>query len=182
LLTALRLLERENGPVIIEDFADDDPRAQPDPAWRAPAVRASAGDLAERLDAEISLLQDTHRRWLEQHARTTVGVSGLAISEAGHYVAEWVRGRSPPSPRDGYSAPLLMRFAVDDVKAYFLEAAAAGTPQPSSRQLSDWLWNESAAGAALYALRDVCLSSDDERLKLIGGNFIVPAARVRTTG
>ena len=182
LLAALGLLEREKGPVIIEDFADDDPRAQPDPAWHPPVVRATTGDLPGRLEAEISLLQDAHRRWVEQHGRTTVGLSGLAISEAGRYVAEWVRGKSPPSPREGYSAPLLMRFAVDDVKAYCLEAAAAGTARPSSRQLGDWFWKESAAGAAIYALREICLTSDDERLRLIAGNFIVPAARVRTTG
>jgi hypothetical protein len=127
-------------------------------------------------------LQDAHRGWFEQNRRTTVGLSGLAIDQAGRHVAEWLRGTVPPSPREGYSAPLLMRFAVDDLKAYCLEAAAAGTARPSSRQLGDWLWNESASGAALHALRDVCVASDDERLKLIGGNFIVPAARVRTTG
>jgi len=187
LLAALRLLERDSGPVIIEDFTEDDPRAQPDPAWQPPAVPAVAGDnsgdgLAKRLEAEIPRLQDAHRRWVAQNCRTTFGLSGLAISEAGHYVAEWVRGESPPSRRGGYSAPLLLRFAVDDVKAYYLEAAAAGTARPSSRQLGDWFWNESAAGPALYALRDACLASDDERLKLIAGNFIVPATRVRSTG
>jgi hypothetical protein len=182
LLAALRLLEREKGPVILEDFAEDDPRARPDPAWHPPALPAAAGDLAERLEAEISDLRDAHRRWVEQHGRTTVGLSGLAISEAGRYVAEWVRGKSPPSPRKGYSAQLLMRFAVDDVKAYCLEAAAVGTARPSSRQLGDWFWNESAAGAAFHALREACLASEDERLELIAGNFIVPAARVRSTG
>ena len=55
-------------------------------------------------------------------------------------------GKTPPSPREGYSAPLLLRFAVDDLKAYCLEAAAAGAGKPSSRQLGDWFWNESAAG------------------------------------
>ena len=189
LLAALHLLEREQGPVILDDFADDDPRAQPDPAWRPPVLPAGADNaakdadaLADRLEAEISQLQNAHRQWVEYNGRTTVGLSGLGISGAGRYVAEWVRGKSPPSPREGYSAPLLMRFAVDDVKAFCLEAAAAGTARPSSRQLSDWFWNESAAGAALYALRDTCLGSDDERLKLIAGNFIIPAARVRSTG
>ena len=188
LLAALQLLERGEGPAIIEDFAEDDPRAHPDPAWRPPVVPPANGDvrdgniLAARLEAEIADLRDAHRRWIGQRGRTTVGVSGLAISDAGTYVAEWVRGRSPKSPRDGYSAPLLMRFAVDDLKAYHLEAAAAGSAGPSSRQLGDWFWQDSAAGAALHALRDICLASDDERLKLIAGNFIVPTARVRATG
>ena len=76
----------------------------------------------------------------------------------------------------------MLRFAVDDVKAYYLEAAAAGAGRPSSRQLGDWLWNETAVGAAIHALREACLASEDDRLKLIAGNFMVPAARVRSTG
>jgi hypothetical protein len=76
----------------------------------------------------------------------------------------------------------MLRFAVDDVKAYYLEAGAAGVGKPSSRQLGDWFWNETAAGEAIYALREACLASQDERLKLIAGNFMVPAARVRGAG
>jgi hypothetical protein len=101
------------------------------------------------------------------------------VEECAGYIAGWLRGEAPASPRDGFSAPLMLRFAVDDVKAYCLEAAAAGAARPSSRQLGDWLWNDSAAGAAIHALRELCVASGDERLKLIGGNFLVPAARVR---
>ena len=90
--------------------------------------------------------------------------------------------RTPPSPREGFSAPLILRFAVDDLKAYILEAGAVGAAKPSSRQLGDWFWNETAAGATIHALRARCLSSEDERLRLIAGNFMVPAARVRSLG
>jgi hypothetical protein len=183
LLAALRLIERAEGPVVIEDFPDDDPRAQPEPGWRPPRLPAfaagSAGALAERLEAEIPLLRAAHEAWLGEYGRTAIGLSGLSITDCGRYVADWVRGKAPPSPREGFSAPLLLRFAVDDVKAYYLEAGA-GAGKPSSRQLGDWFWNETAAGAAIHALRTACLASDDERLKLIAGNFIVPAARVRS--
>ena len=187
LLAALRLLERENGPVIIEDFPDDDPRATPDPAWRPPFIPAAvatgpADSLAARLEAESVLLRSAHHRWVAQHRRTTVGLSGLPIGECARYVADWLRGRAPPSPREGFSAPLILRFAVDDLKAFYLEAAAVGGAKPSSRQLGDWFWNATAAGAAIHALREACLASEDERLKLIAGNFLVPAARVRSTG
>jgi hypothetical protein len=184
LLAALQLLERASGPVIIEDFTDNDPRAQPEPGWHPPPVPAaiiegSAAALAARLESEIALLQGAHESWFARHGRTTIGLSQLSMPDCGRYVAEWVRGKAPPSPRDGFSAPLMLRFAVDDVKAYYLEAGA-GTGQPSSRQLGDWFWNETAAGAAIHAVRNACLASDDERLKLIAGNFMVPAARVRS--
>jgi hypothetical protein len=185
ILSALRLLELENGPVIIEDFADDDPRAQPDPAWRPPLTTAtvaaiSAESLASQLEAEVLLLQHAYRGWVAHHGRSTVGLSGLSMTECARYVAAWLRGKAPPSPRDGFSAPLILRFAVDDVKAYCLEAAAAGTARPSSRQLGDWFWNTTATGAAIYALREALQAEEDERLRLIVSNFMVPAARLRT--
>ncbi len=187
ILAALRLLERVDGPVVIADFLDDDPRAQPDPAWQPPFIpaRITAGPaetLAARLETEILLLRGAYERWIARHGRTTVGLSGLAITDAGRYVADWLRGKAPASPREGFSAPLMLRFAIDDVKAYCLEAAAAGVAKPSSRQLGDWLWNDTAAGAAIHALRAAQLASEDERLKLIAGNFMVPAARVRGAG
>jgi hypothetical protein len=184
MMAALRLLERESGPVLIEDFVDDDPRAQPDPAWNPPFIPAtvaggSADSLAARLEAEILLLRGAYDRWLAQHGRSTVGLSGLPMGECARYVADWLRGKAPPSPRDGFSAPLILRFAVDDVKAYCLEAASAGAAKPSSRQLGDWFWNETATGDAIHALREMLQAHEDDRLRLIVANFMVPAARVR---
>jgi hypothetical protein len=187
ILAALQLVERANGPVLIEDFPDDDPRARPDPAWHPPSIPAavSAGSpetLASRLEAEVLSLASAHQRWIEQHRRTTIGLSGVSTTDSARYVADWLRGKAPASPREGFSPPLMLRFAIDDLKAYCLEAAAATATKPSSRQLGDWFWNDTAVGAAIHALREACLSSDDERLKLIAGNFMVPATRVRPSG
>jgi hypothetical protein len=185
-LAALRLMERPSGPVIIEDFPDDDPRAVPDPAWHPPAIPAVSGGSAEALAAhfepEIGLLRDAHERWVARYRRTTVGLSGLSIADCGRSIADWLCGTPPPSSREGFSPPLMRRFAVDDIKAYCVEAGAAGTAKPSSRQLGDWFWNQTAAGAAIHALRAMYQTSEDDRLKLIAGNFLVPALRVRNTG
>lgn len=188
ILAALRMLERSDGPVVIDDYAGEDPRAQPDPAWRPPPVSApaaglSADALAGPLRRELAALMDAHARWTAaHHGRTTVGLSGLTMADCGAYIAGWLQGGAPESPREGVSAPLLLRFAVDDLKAFCLEAAASGPARPSSRQLGDWFWNETAAGAAIYALRAIGLASDDERVKGVLGNFMVPAARVRSPG
>jgi hypothetical protein len=183
LLAALRLLERSDGPVIIEDFPADDRRARPDPAWRPPSLADASAELpAARLESEIAQMRGAHARWVAQHGRSAVGLSGLSIVECGRYVADWLNGAPPPRPRNGISAILMLRFAVDDLKAYFLEAAAAGAAMPSSRQLGDWLWNDTAAGAAIIALRALGLASSDERVKAVLGNFMVPAARAALMG
>jgi hypothetical protein len=184
LLVALGMLVEEGGPVRIIDFPDDDPRARPDPSWQPPFVPAtvasgSAETLASRLEAEILLLQGAHQRWMTQYRRTTVGLSGLVMADCARYVADWLRGQQPESTREGFSAPLILRFAIDDLKAFCLEGASAGNAKPSSRQLGDWFWNETATGAALHMLRTQLQAHEDERLRLIVSNFIVPAARVR---
>jgi hypothetical protein len=185
LLAALGMLVDGGGPVRIIDFPDDDPRAQPDPTWKPPFVSAAvtshtAESLAAEVQAEVLLLQDAHQRWMARYGRSTVGLSGLSIADCARYVTDWLSGKAPPSPRDGFSAPLILRFAVDDLKAYCLEAADAGAARPSSLQLGDWLWNETATGAALHALRERLLAQEDERLRLIVANFMVPAARLHT--
>src|SRR5262249_8454567 len=154
---------------LLENFPNDDPRAQPDPAWQAPQLLAATPQAPEAIPAlledEILLLQPPHERWIAAHRRTTVGLSGLAIRDSGRYVANWLRGDSPKGPQEGFSSPLMLRFAIDDLKAFYLEAAAAGDAKPSSGQLGDWFWNGTAAGAAVHALRVAHLTSEDERLK-----------------
>jgi hypothetical protein len=98
------------------------------------------------------------------------------------YIGGWLRGEAPTSPRDGFSPILMLRFAVDDLKAYYLEAGAAGPAKPSSQQLGDWLWNDTAAGTSIIRLRKIGLASEDERLKAVLGNFMVPAVRVALMG
>ena len=90
--------------------------------------------------------------------------------------------RMPESPVANMSPPLALRFAIDDVKAYFLEAGLAPGSKPSSRQLGDWFYNETAAGKVLFALRRANLDAADERLKLIASNFMVPGIRALAAG
>ena len=104
------------------------------------------------------MLADLHRRWTAQHGRTAAGLSGLSMREMGGYIGEWLHGREPPSPNDSFSPLLLLRFAADDLKAYCLEAGGGKPGKPSSRQLYDWFWRATAAGAALIALRHALLA------------------------
>jgi hypothetical protein len=169
--------------VIIEDFPDADPRERPDPGWRPPFAKpdlddSSATRLAVALEDESERVEAAYRRAAKERGRTIVGLSGLSVGEAGRYMAGWLRGQTPESPSAEMSAPLILRFAVDDLKAAYIEVALSGSAKPSSKQLDDWLWNGTAAGAAIFALRSMYLSSEDDRLKAIAGLFLVPGVRV----
>jgi hypothetical protein len=191
ILAALRLLEAAAGPVVLADFPADDPREAPDQAWRPPLARAEGGasegiPLADALEAEMRALAPAYTRSCTERRRTSVGLSDLPPAAFGAYIAAWLVDRStslaPPSPVPDLSPVLCLRFAIDDLKAYALEAAIAGGGRPSSQQLGDWLWNQTATGAAIRELRRMLLADEDERAKLIAGMFLVPALRVGPSG
>jgi len=74
-------------------------------------------------------------------------------------------------------SPLLApRFAIDDFKAYTLEAAIAGGARASSKQ-GDCLWNQSASGAAVSALRERLIAGDERQQA--AAVFFVPAVRLQ---
>jgi hypothetical protein len=184
ILAALRLLEaKAGGPVLLADFSEDDPREAPDPRWRPPLdAKASGEPLADGLIAEVAALAAPYAQSCGERGRTTVGLSSLAPAAAAEYVAAWLRGSPPDSPVADLSPILCLRFAVDDLKAYALEAAITSDTRPSSRQLGDWLWNESATGAAIRDLRRQLADSADDRAKLIATMFLVPGLRVTLGG
>ncbi|HXP05127.1 MAG TPA: hypothetical protein VN808_13480 [Stellaceae bacterium] len=172
ILAALGLVEAVKQASLIVDFPDDDPREALDLAWSPPSGPAPA----EAFEAEMRMLAPLYAQSCTERARSTVGLSGLPPAEFGAYIAAWLRGENPASPIDGMSPLLALRFAIDDLKAYALEAAIAGGARPSSKQLGDWLWNQSACGAAIRALRER-LMAGDERQQAVAA-FFVPAVRL----
>jgi hypothetical protein len=186
ILTALGMLVEGGGTSRIIDFADDDPREAPDPSWQGPSPFPASGAgpgwglgsaLANTVEAELRALAAAYAASCVARERSTVGLSGLPPAECGAYLAAWLRGEPPASPIADMSPGLALRFVIDDLKAFALEAALTPGTKPSSKQLGDWLWNETALGAGLQVLRRAILAGDDERLKAVAA-FFVPALRV----
>ena len=81
LLAALALLERTDGPVILEDFNEDPPGWQDTPDWRAPPLVETSDPLetpdawSAAFDAELSALLPLWRIAQTRFGRTTVGLS-----------------------------------------------------------------------------------------------------------
>jgi hypothetical protein len=176
ILTALGLLTAPKQPSFIADFPDDDPREAADPAWQPPIPSADAHG-AGAVEAELRALAPAYAASCTRRERSTVGLSGLPPAICGEYFVAWLRGERPASPIADMSPALALRFAIDDLKAFALEAALSTGTKPSSQQLGDWLWNETALGAAIQTLRRDFIAGDDERLKQLAF-FFVPALRI----
>lgn len=181
LLQALQLVETTTARQIV-DFAEEDTRAMADPAWQAPQTAKST-----TVRHECEALGKSHNQWVASTGRTSVGVTGLPIEQCADIIDHVIEhGVAPSSARDGISDVLMLRLAVDDIKAYYTEAAlnslasdnrsqsSGSRAAPSSRQIDDWFWLATYAGTTLAQLREKLIVSDDARLEGFARRFIVP--------
>jgi hypothetical protein len=186
---ALRLLETAPGPAVLEDFPDDDPTANDLPDWR-PAFDFTAGsiDIGKREVLEHALRQELlaiapfHERFVAASRRTTIGLSDLSIDDCAELLADCLAGSFPANPDPSANPVQALRWAVDDLKAYYLEAMSADGAMPSSRQMQSWFWDHTLVARAIIALRRQLLASDDKRSQAIGRMNLVPGAQVQRLG
>ena len=178
---ALALLERRDGPVVLEDFPDDAPSMRDAPLWRPPFALPMPGSpatpdgWARALADEMALVRPWHERAQVRFGRTSIGPSAQAPDEWPGYAARFLGGALPEPPAGLPSAVLGLRFLADDLKAFYTEAAQAEGPAPSVAQINAWLWRETVAGQMLIALREMAAGSDNSGLKTMGTRFLVPA-------
>ena len=179
LLQALRLLERTDGPVILEHFPDDNPSLFDRPDWQPsvtvppPGLYADASEWASAFRDELELVLPAWERFESRFGRSTVGLSGQSLQDWPDFATAFLRGELPTVPLHDTPA-LALRFLCDDIKAMYGEAVQADGPAPSAGQIDRWFWRETVAGQLLIALRSKAMVSENNALKTVGGRFFVP--------
>lgn len=186
LLAALKLLEAMNGPVL-EDFPEDAPVSEEtDRVWACPlnlstetADLSSTERLLEAFKREMIQLRSWYDLAVEKKGRTTVGVSGLSLERIGGLIGAFVQGNAPENPRQDLPIGLVLKLAVDDLKAYYFEAVSAqpGQALPGSDTFAGWFWSETVAGKVLHAVRQSCTKSHDTMLQAVGMKLLIPMSR-----
>ncbi len=184
-LAALDLLEAEQGPVL-ESFPEEAPDAgqvdeEQSAAWSCPVSLAppsggtSEGEaLAASLHREIAELRPWYDLGLEGRGRTAMVT--FDPESAASLLEGFLTREEPPSPEGDLDPAVALRLAAQDLKAFYFEAAISrpGAETPDSGAFSDWFWKETAAGAALQAIRETCKDSRDKGLALTAKMFLVP--------
>ena len=168
---ALGLIERTDGP-LIADYPEHVAEEADFTGWACPNNLApGAGDTRA---AEIDRLAAWYDRAIAAQGRTTVGVSGLDMPAAGKLVAAALQDSLPPAQ------PL--KQAIDDLKAYYLEAASAFPDPGSSRTRKAWLWDETILARSLIALQPKLAASADAQHKILGNLTMIPATERHRLG
>jgi hypothetical protein len=181
LKAALELLLAESGP-LLADFPDDAPEAGMIEGWACPVnlppPPSDESELAAELARELEATRPWHDLWRERRGRSTVGVSGLEIGQAAAYMAAFLEAEAPDMPRDGLTPGALLKLVVEDLKAFYLEAAMAQPGNASSTALADWFWGETVAGRIMLALRPKLLQHAEESLRLFAQRVLVPQTQM----
>jgi hypothetical protein len=161
---ALDLLARTDGP-LIADYPEPAPEVTDLSGWSCP-INLAPGP-TDSLTTEIDRLATWYDRSVARLGRTTVGVSGLDMPAAGDLVSRALAGELPEAQ------PL--KEAIDDLRAYYLEAAAAfpdpGTPVARKK----WFWDETQLAKAILELQPKLAASADPQHKILANLTLIPA-------
>jgi hypothetical protein len=184
---ALKLLEAESGPVLV-DFPEEAPVLEGEVTALSCPVNFGQADvelteidkLCSAFKKEMASMRPWYDLAVQKRGRTTVGVSKIELDNLGDFICSFLKGEIPENPRDDIALPYTLNLVTDDVKAYYFEAMTSqpGQESPSNEVLSDWFYDETVAGKVMFALREMGKKSDDGLMKIIGNVLIIPAAQV----
>ena len=161
---ALDLLARTDGPVLA-DYPEDVPEVTDFSGWACPINLAPSQ--TDSLATEIDRLATWYDQSVARQGRTTVGVSGLDMPDAGALVNRALAGDLPEAQ------PL--KQAIDDLRAYYLEAASAFPDPGTSATRKKWFWEETQLAKAMLALQPKLAQSDDPQHKILANLTLIPA-------
>ena len=171
---ALALIDQDHPGPLLRDFSDALIETVDDADWRFPGILNDASPCAEA--AGVLPVWQLARTRL---GRSSYGISGLTPEAA----VEFIERYHSPEPMQisksmakGMAKVSRARFAIDDIKAFYLEAAMAEGGHPSARQLLDWFWGDTLAGALIREFQETARVSEDGNLELIADS-LVPGER-----
>ena len=183
LLALMGMFEAPDGPRL-EDFPEDEPETSGEITvlacpvdYNLPTEESSETDqLQTAFRREMTAMRPWYDMAVAKRQRTTVGVSGIGLESLGDFIYAFIGGTEPDNPRDDIPLAYTLKFAVEDLKSYYIEGVTAqpGQTGASSQVLTDWFWDETVAGKVLLALKKVCQASTDSTMSMIGDHAIVP--------
>ena len=173
----LDLLARGDGP-ILEDYDETPPFLADDVSpWACPIPLPAAparGALADAVRLEMSLLtpwwEDARRR----RGRTTVGMADLAIEEIAELLFSVAADPAAARPPAGVTLAHALRYGIDDLKAFYQEAALARPAPVAGLRMADWLYGETALGRLLLSLHAPLAGHADAAVREFGAVRLVP--------
>ena len=178
---AFKLFETSSGPVL-EDFPETIPvlngrmgYALPPELVLNPDDIGDVDELVASVSQEMDALRDDYEAAVLSRGRTTVGASHLRIDDLAPFIARFIKGEIPKSPRKGLPAIPLLKLAVEDLEAYYTETRTYRDKIDNLELMGSWFWENTSAGRLLLSLEAVSLvSSDRVMLQIVEMSLMAP--------
>ena len=188
LRACLGLLEANSGPVL-EDYPEDVPAdaASEDMIGMScpielPQPPSNENELTRSFLQEIEQIMPWYEMAVNQRHRTTVGISELDIADAARFLIDFIEDSSTPSPRPEVEVGPMLKFACEDLKAFYSEAMSAQPGMSTSMAVESWLWNETVLGKLLWKFREENLDHPDAYTRYLAQRSLIPDRQIQFQG
>jgi len=178
----LSLLERNDGPTILEDFPEDVPKTTDEQVTgmfcALPMPKRSTQDPLSRhetVQAQMVTLTPWYEMAVDRNqGRTTVGVSSMSVGDAVEFLVR-MTDEEPVEAIADKTLGQTMRLAAEDLRAWFCESRVAQPGvNPDSKLIANWFWGETAAGQLLLDLYPVAVAHEVSSVRSEGRTSLVP--------
>ena len=178
---AFSLFNVASGPVL-HDFPEVIPVKNGRMGYALPVElvmkKSQIGDvdiMLQEVKKEIDNMKSDYNKALANRGRTTVGASQMKINEFADYIATFVKGNIPQSPRKGLGSVPQLKLVVEDLQAYYTETITYRDNIDDFEILGTWFWEKTKAGKMILALEAVSLESDNKILRqIVNMSLITP--------
>ena len=178
---AFSLFNVASGPVL-HDFPEVIPVKNGRMGYALPVElvmkKSQIGDIdimLQEVKKEIDNMKSDYNKALANRGRTTVGASQMKINEFADYIATFVKGNIPQSPRKGLGSVPQLKLVVEDLQAYYTETITYRDNIDDFEILGTWFWEKTKAGKMILALEAVSLESDNKILRqIVNMSLITP--------
>lgn len=181
LRSALELLERDDGPVVLADFPDDAPAHAPseeEASWSCPvSFHPPSGDRSELVTAtleEIKRLAPWHEIYVERRGRAAPHASGLARERIAQLLGQLADGETSPEVEIERPIQEWLRLGCDDLRTWYLEAAQGQPGRGSAAKLHDWFWCDTAAARLIGSAATALLAHPEPIVQVLARRALVP--------
>jgi len=147
-----------------------------------PSLPSNDSELTDSLIEEIEQIAPWYDLAVSQRSRTTVGISGLDINDAGRFLIDFIEDPSSPSPRPDVEVGPMLKYTCEDLKAFYSEAMSAQPGMSASLTVENWLWNETVLGKVLWRLREEHVDDSDSYVGYLAQRALIPDRQVQFKG
>lgn len=182
------MLDADSGPVLV-DYPEDLPAGAADDdiiglscPIDLPPLPLSDSDLTRSLLQETARIAPWYELAVNQRGRTTVGISKLEIEDAGRFLVEFIEDPTSSSPRPEVETAPMLKFACEDLKAFYSEAMSAQPGMTSSLAVENWLFNGTVLGRMLWKFRESYADHSDPDIRALAQRSLVPDRQVQFKG